>query len=184
MLVRCGIAQSDISQATRRIASSVWATKKQGPAAIEERKSKAEAILQTTAYTGNDGHSTWDDYIRVRQNVHLELALLQAPVDKKRMVALMLDGVKAHGLEPVRVRVRVRVYGVGGPYNVVSLVGKVVVLPKAMGPCKALLSLSLHQLGQPRTVLPCLGQIRIVQKKIRRGQFRARNCLVALFQTL
>jgi hypothetical protein len=99
MLVRCGIAQSDISQATRRIASSVWATKKQGPAAIEEHKSKAEAILQTTAYTGNDGHFTWDDYIRIRQNAHLELALLEAPVDKKRMVALMLDGVQAHGLK-------------------------------------------------------------------------------------
>jgi hypothetical protein len=101
MLVRCGIAQSDISQATRRIASSVWATKKQGPAAIEERKLKAEAILQTTVYTGNDGHFTWDDYIRVRQKAHLELALLEAPVDKKRMVALMLDGVQAHGLEPL-----------------------------------------------------------------------------------
>jgi hypothetical protein len=83
MLVRCGIAQSDISQATCRIASSVWATEKQGPAAIEERKSKAEAILQTTVYTGNDGHPTWDDYICVCQNAHLELALLEALVDKK-----------------------------------------------------------------------------------------------------
>jgi hypothetical protein len=54
-----------------------------------------------TVYTGNDGHTTWDAYIRVRQNAHLELALLEAPVDKKRMVALMLDGVKAHGLEPL-----------------------------------------------------------------------------------
>jgi hypothetical protein len=101
MLVRCGIAQSDISQATHRIASSVWATKKKGPAAILERKSKEEAILQTAVYKGNDGHSTWDAYIRVRQNAHLELALLKAPVDKKRMVALMLDGVQAHGLEPL-----------------------------------------------------------------------------------
>jgi hypothetical protein len=54
-----------------------------------------------TVYTGNDGHTTWDAYIRVCQNAHLELALLEAPVEKKRMVALMLEGVQAHGLEPL-----------------------------------------------------------------------------------
>jgi hypothetical protein len=76
-------------------------TKNQGPAAIEKCKSKAEAILKTTAYTGNDEHSTWDDYICIHQKAHLELALLEAPVDKKWMVALMLDGVKAQGLKPL-----------------------------------------------------------------------------------
>jgi hypothetical protein len=72
----------------------------EGPAAIEARKTKAHADLETAFYTGKNKQYTWDDYIRVRQEAHLELELLEAPVDEGRKVYLMLKGVKAEALDP------------------------------------------------------------------------------------
>jgi hypothetical protein len=56
--------------------------------------------LETAFYTGKNRQYTWDDYIRVRQEAHLELELLEAPVDEGRKVYLMLKGVKAEALDP------------------------------------------------------------------------------------
>jgi hypothetical protein len=50
----------------------------EGPVAIDARKKKAHADLETLFYTGKSKQYTWDDYIRVRQEAHLELELLEA----------------------------------------------------------------------------------------------------------
>jgi hypothetical protein len=73
----------------------------EGPAAVDARKKKAHLDLTTSYYTGKSKNYTWDDYIRVRQEAHLELELLEAPVDAMRKVDLMFEGVKAEALGPV-----------------------------------------------------------------------------------
>jgi hypothetical protein len=50
---------------------------------------------------GKSKQYRWDDYIRVRQEAHLELELLEAPVDEGRKVDLMLANVMAEALGPV-----------------------------------------------------------------------------------
>jgi hypothetical protein len=87
-----------------RFAPTKWLALKvqmEGPAAIDARKKKAHLDLTTSYYTGNRKNYTWDDYIRVRQEAHLELELLEAPVDNMRKVDLMFEGVKAEALGPV-----------------------------------------------------------------------------------
>jgi hypothetical protein len=73
----------------------------EGPAAVDARKKKAHLDLNTLFYTGKSKNYTWDDYIRVRQEAHLELELLEAPVNDMRKVDLMFEGVKAEALGPV-----------------------------------------------------------------------------------
>jgi hypothetical protein len=73
----------------------------EGPAAVDAQKKKAHLDLNTSYYTGKSKNYTWDNYIRVRQEAHLELELLEAPVDAMRKVDLMFDEVKAEALGPV-----------------------------------------------------------------------------------
>jgi hypothetical protein len=44
----------------------------EGPAAIEARKAKAHVDLETAYYSGKNKQFIWDDYVRVRQEAHLE----------------------------------------------------------------------------------------------------------------
>jgi hypothetical protein len=84
--------------------SAAWLALKaqmEGPAAVDARKKKAHLDLTTSYYKGKSKNYTWDDYIRVRQEAHLELGLLEAPVDDMRKVDLMFEGVKAEALGPV-----------------------------------------------------------------------------------
>jgi hypothetical protein len=90
--------------ATTKNGRAAWLALKgqmEGPAAIDARKKKGHADLDTAFYTGKSKNYTWDDYIRVRQEAHLELELLEAPVNEMRKVDLMFEGVKAEALSPV-----------------------------------------------------------------------------------
>jgi hypothetical protein len=90
--------------ATTKNGRAAWLAIKgqmEGPAAIDARKKKAHLDLDTSFYTGKSKNYTWDDYIRVCQEAHLELELLEAPVDEMRKVNLMFEGVKAEALGPV-----------------------------------------------------------------------------------
>jgi hypothetical protein len=72
----------------------------EGPAAIEARKAKVHVDLETAYYSGKNKQFTWDDYVCVCQEAHLELELLKALVDEGCKVMLLLAGVKAHELGP------------------------------------------------------------------------------------
>jgi membrane protein involved in colicin uptake len=90
--------------ATTKNGRAAWLALKgqmEGPAVIDAQKKKAHVDLDTAFYTGKSKNYTWDDYIRVRQEAHLELELLEAPVDEMRKVDLMFEGVKAEALGPV-----------------------------------------------------------------------------------
>jgi hypothetical protein len=67
----------------------------EGPVAIEARKAIAHVDLETAYYSGKNKQLPWDNYVHVHQEAHLELELLEAPVDEGRKVTLLLAGVKA-----------------------------------------------------------------------------------------